>query len=325
MKKSSRILAFLMAVCLCLLLAACGGAPSAPAGSDSAAPGTDTDTNTPGEDTPTDTLEAKQKQMLEGMLALQQENSDTMGWIYIDGTSIDDAVVKVSYNDNNEYYYRKNNRGEYDMYGCFWADWRCYTGSRDSLSKNTVIYGHSMSDDPEGVKFGQLKKYMDPDFAKGHPYICFSTVEDDMVWQIFAVFYTETSFDYINPNPTSGSFSSLLQKAQDLSFYDYDVEVTPADKILTLSTCTYRLADGTKLYWPNNYRFVVMAKLLDSDAELADTAELTVTAKAPVVSTASDTAPEGSNKWRDPAIYENAARIADHRAAMKQYLEQVAS
>ena len=87
-----------------------------------------------------------------------------------------------------------------------------------------------------------------------------------MVWQVFAVFYTDIKFDYINPNPADATFNSLIKKAQDLSFYDYDVEVTSNDKILTLSTCTYRLADDTKLHYPNDYRYVVMAKLLPADA-----------------------------------------------------------
>ena len=77
-------------------------------------------------------------------------------------------------------------------------------------------------------------------------------------------------------NPT------LLKKAQDLSFYNYDVEVSSNDKILTLSPCTYRMADDTKLHYPNDYRYVVMAKLLPADAVLEDTVSLTVTKNAPV-------------------------------------------
>ena len=58
--------------------------------------------------------------------------------------------------------------------------------------------------------------------------------------------------------------------------------MTSNDKILTLSTCTYRLADDTKLHYPNDYRYVVMAKLLHADAVLEDTVSLTVTKNAPV-------------------------------------------
>ena len=45
---------------------------------------------------------------------------------------------------------------------------------------------------------------------------------------------------------------------------------------------TYRLADDTKLHYPNDYRYVVMAKLLPADAVLEDTVSLTVTKNAPV-------------------------------------------
>ena len=147
-----------------------------------------------------------------------------------------------------------------------------------------------------------------------------------MVWQIFAVFYTNVSFDYINPNPTSAAFQSLVDKAQDLSFYDYGLEVNASDKILTLSTCTYKLADGTKLSYPNSYRFVVMAKLLDSDAELLDSVPVTLTAKAPVDAASGTNSPASVTDWaRDPAIFDNAPRIADHKANMEAFRKQASS
>ena len=231
--------------------------------------------------------------MLENTLAMQQKNKDTIGWLYIDGTTVNDVVVKVNYNDDNKYYLRRNANGENDNDGCYYADFRCTSGNRSTISKNTVIYGHNLGraenalltdyqNHANGPKFAQLLKYQDEEFAKTHPYIYYSTIEEDMVWQVFAVFYTDIKFDYINPNPADATFNSLIKKAQDLSFYDYDVEVTSNDKILTLSTCTYRLADDTKLHYPNDYRYVVMAKLLPADAVLEDTVSLTITKNAPV-------------------------------------------
>ena len=316
MKKTTRILALLLALCLLFSLAACGKQDTTDV---SGEPTTGTDTPEDGNVSDAQKeLKDLQKSMLEKMLSLQQENSDTMGWLYIDGTTVDDAVVKVSYNDNNQYYLRRNAKGESDFYGCYFADHRCYAGDRNSLSKNTVIFGHSMSEDVAGVKFSQLKKYLKEDFAEEHPYIYFSTIEDDMVWQIFAVFYTNITFDYIQPNPTSASFQSLLDTAKSLSFYDYGIEVTPNDKVLTLSTCTYKLADGTKLSYPNNYRFVVMAKLIDKDVELQDSVSLKLTKNAPTDAAVSS----DDDIWvRNPAIYDNAPRIADHKAYMESFRE----
>lgn len=296
MKTTTRLLALLLALCMVFAFAACGKDPSDPTDpTDPSNPTTPTDPDNPNPDEPSkeEILKELQKTMLENTLAMQQKNKDTIGWLYIDGTTVNDVVVKVNYNDDNKYYLRRNANGENDNDGSYYADFRCTSGNRSTISKNTVIYGHNLGraenalltdyqNHANGPKFAQLLKYQDEEFAKTHPYIYYSTIEEDMVWQVFAVFYTDIKFDYINPNPADATFNSLIKKAQDLSFYDYDVEVTSNDKILTLSTCTYRLADDTKLHYPNDYRYVVMAKLLPADAVLEDTVSLTVTKNAPV-------------------------------------------
>ena len=296
MKLTTRLLALLLALCMVFAFAACGKDPANPDPVDPSNPTGPVDPANPDDPTqPTkeEQLKELQKTMLENTLAMQQKNKDTIGWIYIDGTTVNDVVVKVNYNDDNKYYLRRNANGENDNDGCYYADWRCKTGNRNSISKNTVVYGHNLGRSASGLipdyqnhangpKFAQLLKYQDEEFAKTHPYIYYSTIEEDMVWQVFAVFYTDIKFDYIEPNPADATFNSMMKKAQDLSFYNYDVEVSSNDKILTLSTCTYRMADDTKLHYPNDYRYVVMAKLLPADAVLEDTVSLTVTKNAPV-------------------------------------------
>lgn len=296
MKLTTRLLALLLALCMVFVFAACGKDPANPdpvGPSNPAGPVDPANPDDPTQPTKEEQLKELQKTMLENTLAMQQKNKDTIGWIYIDGTTVNDVVVKVNYNDDNKYYLRRNANGENDNDGCYYADWRCKTGNRNSISKNTVVYGHNLGRSANGLipdyqnhangpKFAQLLKYQEEEFAKTHPYIYYSTIEEDMVWQVFAVFYTDIKFDYIEPNPADATFNSLLKKAQDLSFYNYDVEVSSNDKILTLSTCTYRMADDTKLHYPNDYRYVVMAKLLPADAVLEDTVSLTVTKNAPV-------------------------------------------
>ncbi|MFR9189989.1 MAG: class B sortase [Anaerotruncus massiliensis (ex Togo et al. 2019)] len=116
-------------------------------------------------------------------------------------------------------------------------------GNRNELSQNTIIYGHSMSDtirdDPEQDKFTQLKKYLDIEWAKKHPYIYFSTAEDDMTWKVFAVSYVDTKLSYNLPEYKDQNFNELIAELKDRSQFDIDVDVTPSDKILILSTCTY--------------------------------------------------------------------------------------
>ena len=189
-----------------------------------------------------------------------KRNADTKGWLYIPNTEIDDAVLQGK---DNEYYLRLTEDKQYSIFGCYFADFRCKLGTRDSLSKNTIIYGHSdYKDNPDGKKFSQLFHYAkDIDFVRNNPYIYFSTAEDDLVWQVFAVFYTRVDFNYIQNNPSAPEFKNIISEAKARSEYIIDVPVDENDKILTLSTCTglYNAADK------DNYRMVVMAKLLPTN------------------------------------------------------------
>ena len=64
---------------------------------------------------------------------------------------------------------------------------------------------------------------------------------------------------------------NIVNEARERSEYDYnDVEVNGDDKILTLSTCSYKY--GIR----NDVRFIVMAKLVTEDDKLVETANITV-------------------------------------------------
>lgn len=89
-----------------------------------------------------------------------------------------------------------------------------------------------------------------------------------MTWQIFAVAYTNISFDYIHPQISGAEMVEVANAAMEKSFYDYGVTVTENDKIITLSTCVVGFGG-------HDNRLIVMAKLLDEDAEIPETADLT--------------------------------------------------
>lgn len=209
-----------------------------------------------------------QKDMLTKMTAFYQKNDDTVGWLNVPGTTIDEVVVQAP---DNDYYLRRNNMKQSAFDGCYYADYRTNLGARKDLSKNVVIYGHSMDDNPDGARFSQLKKYLDVEYCKTNPYIYFSTPEADLTWQIFAVYYTDINFDYIDPNPDTAKFTNMISEAKQRSQFVFDVDVSASDTILTLSTCTYKE--------PNNrsqYRYVVQAKLLPASASLAKSVKVEV-------------------------------------------------
>ena len=216
------------------------------------------------------------------MQALYQRNSDTIGWIKIPNTNIDYGVVQENYSGEYmtlDYDKKYNKDGD-----AIWADaWNTF-GTRDQLSKNTIIYGHNWTNYKRPIQvgrasdkhFSQLAAYDYINFARSNPYISFSTLEDEMYWQIFAVFYVEvpddysgsTDYYYINESPES--LVEFTNEAMQRSMFDFGVTVNENDKILTLSTCTrvyntQALAAGRR---KDQQRFVIMAKLMPKGAEL---------------------------------------------------------
>ena len=97
------------------------------------------------------------------------KNPDTVAWLYIPGAEVDDPVMQA---EDNGYYLKLDENGEYAMWGCYYAHCENEIGGRDKLDKNTTVFGHSASNcDPDGVRFTKLYRYMDADFVKEHPYI----------------------------------------------------------------------------------------------------------------------------------------------------------
>ena len=217
------------------------------------------------------------------MTTLYNKNKDTIGWIKVPNTNIDYGVVKENY--SGEYMNLDYNKKYYKGGNVIWADAYNTFGTRNDLSKNTIIYGHNWTNYSRPIQIGrssdkhfaQLAAYDYLTFAKKNPYISFSTLEEEMYWQIFAVFYVEVpdsysgskDFYYIDENPAS--LTAFANEAMSRSMYDFGgVTVSENDKILTLSTCTrvynkQALAAGRR---KDQQRFVVMAKLMPKGATL---------------------------------------------------------
>ena len=194
-------------------------------------------------------------------------NKDTVAWLQLKGAEIDDSVLQYL---DNTYYERRDERKNYDVYGCYFMDYECSTGTRKTLAKNTVIYGHSApNDDPDGKRFSKLFRFTSPDFAKENPCITLTTPEEMMLFEIFAVFYTDTNFDYIMVHISDDQMLEIANTAKELSLYDYGIDITADDKLLTLSTCSDRDGkDGT-------HRFVVMGRLMPEHSMPKESASFT--------------------------------------------------
>ena len=194
----------------------------------------------------------------------QQINSDVKGWLKVPGTNINYPVL---HNATDVFYYQDR-----DLYkqssrnGVIWADPAVNFGTASQISRNNVLYGHNWTNysaNPRvgyssDVMFAQLTAYHHLNFAKQYPYLYYSTADQEMTWVVFAAFYTDISFNYIEANPDDTNFAAIINGAKARSRHNFDVAVDTSDKIITLSTCTRAYGQSDK------QRFVVMARLLRS-------------------------------------------------------------
>ncbi|MEW9050042.1 MAG: class B sortase [Neobacillus sp.] len=195
--------------------------------------------------TPETVARQKEKEILPKFQNLLSINQDTVGWLRVANTVIDYPVVQAS--DNQYYLYYTFDRKQ-NMGGSIFMDFR---NSAKSLDQNTIIYGHQMKN---GTMFSNLNKYRDKQFLKENRIIYFDSLYEEMRWEIFAVYVTDTDFNYIEPNFSDEKFNEFLQTVNEKSLFPMEMEITRKDKILTLSTCDFRVDDN---------RLVVHAKLID--------------------------------------------------------------
>lgn len=177
-------------------------------------------------------------------------NSDTVGWIRIDGTHINYPVMQTP--DEPNYYLKRDFYKQDYRYGSIYAH---ETASLKPVSDNVTLYGHNMAD---SSMFADLHNYKDEEYYKEHPYITFDTLYAHQTYKVFAVLETTdwlaTGFAYhYFVDGDEGEFSDFVAEAKALSLYDTGESAVYGNKLLTLSTCDNDTSDS-------HGRFVVIAK-----------------------------------------------------------------
>lgn len=177
---------------------------------------------------------------------LQEINKDTVGWLTVNNTRIDYPVVQAK---DNDYYLRRDYYQNKNRHGWIFMDYR---NNPDELNENTIIYGHNLANQ---TMFGTLRYALNSYWYKksANQIITFNTPNENMKFQIFSIYTIPTTNDYLDITfPTTDAYQSYIDLVKGRSIYDFNIEVTTDDKILTLSTC----ANG------NDKRLVIHAKLI---------------------------------------------------------------
>lgn len=187
--------------------------------------------------------------ILDEYAGLYAENPDTIGWLKIDGTELDNVVMYVRH--DNDKYLHTDFYGKFSYRGCLFVDGWCNVLTSD----NIIVYGHHMKD---GSMFGAIVDYQNEEFYSQHKYIQFDTIYEKQTYEVVAAISTallpdgEDGFRYYEYTGSGEKqFDEYLKFIDENKLYDTDARLSAGDKILTLSTCAYHTDDG---------RFIVVAK-----------------------------------------------------------------
>ena len=121
---------------------------------------------------------------------LKKINSNTKGWIQVNGTNINYPFVQAK---DNKYYLIHSFDKSYNNAGWVFLDYR---NNINSLSKNTIIYAHGRLDT---TMFGSLKNILKSGWLNNtNNYVVkLSTETENTLWQVFSVYNIPTTSDYI--------------------------------------------------------------------------------------------------------------------------------
>ena len=178
-----------------------------------------------------DESEALEEKYIIDFENLKAENPDTVAYLKVNGTNIDNVVVKA---DDNDFYLHHNFNRSWSILGWIFADHR---NSMDGNDKNIIIYGHDLSD---GTLLGTLNQTLtrewqeNPDNRK----IILATENETAIYEVFSTYEILPENYYITTSfKNDEEYQNFLNTLYYRSNYNYGVPVNKDDKILTLSTC----------------------------------------------------------------------------------------
>ncbi|MBQ3308106.1 MAG: class B sortase [Bacilli bacterium] len=176
---------------------------------------------------------------------LKATNPDVVAWLIVDSTNINYPIVQSG---DNEYYLYHDINGVSKISGWTFMDYR---NSYSMTDQNTIFYGHNLLN---RTAFGSVANIFTDDWFDNSTHrIIVLTENGSYVYEVFSNYYIDPEVYYLQTNFSSkSSYQTFLDTLKSRSIYDYGVEVTSDDKIITLSTCTD----------DNTGRKVVHAKLM---------------------------------------------------------------
>jgi len=189
-----------------------------------------------------ETTEPTEGGMLAGYKEIYEMNTDTVGWIKMEGTEMDYPVMQTP-SDPDFYLYRNFDKAD-STRGSVYA-WSA--ADINTPSDNITLFGHNMAD---GSMFACLNAYTSKTAWENNSLIFFDTLYEYHTYKIFAVFKTSAnigqgfSYHKFVDAANEQEFNDFVSTCKKLSFYDTGITPVYGDKLIALSTCEYTLDNG---------------------------------------------------------------------------------
>lgn len=182
----------------------------------------------------------------------------TISWLRVQGTNIDTPVIG---------YEKSDDEIPVDKSNFLWNEI-----NEEKLYNKVNILGHNVLNlssqpvvgDPDFTKFEELMSFVYTDFAKENQYIQYTINSKDYLYKIFAVYFDKQyNLDlYHQGNYSKKEMKDYLKKVKKESIYDFDLEVTTEDKVLSLITCTRMFGYDT------SEELVVVARMVHENEKI---------------------------------------------------------
>lgn len=182
------------------------------------------------------TVSAEEKEYLankfKGLLAT---NSETVAYVYIPGTQLDEPVVQTT--DNATYLDKRFDGVNEPLMGTVFMD---ADNKKDFSDRLTWLFGHARgSKVPDHRMFKDVNYFSRQDYFDKHPYVVIETPERKYYYEAVAMIIVpeETAF-YRTSFDDDADFEKQLTTIYDTAQVKKpNVKVSSKDKYLVLSTC----------------------------------------------------------------------------------------
>lgn len=182
----------------------------------------------------------------------------TIGWLRVQGTNIDYPIYGINSYDSEDYPVTESYTWTLNYDTDFHDVLRVYGHNVMNLGPNPLRH------DDHFIRMEELMNYLYLDFAEENQYFQLSFGDKEYLYKIFSVSFMKISDmnSYSTGEMKKEEKDEYIQSILKESIYDYDVDISDDDLILSIVTCT-------RFFGPDdNLDFVVTGRMVRENEKI---------------------------------------------------------